>query len=60
MDVKKNSDNFQTIQKGGLSQMQKSKHLRQPFFCFFVLVKKKSLTGIKKSMTKKDCEESFF
>ena len=40
--------------------MQKLKHLRQPFSVFWFRERKKSLSGIKKSMTKKDCQESFF
>ena len=38
----------------------KIKAFEAAFFCFLVRERKKSLSGIKKSMTKKDCQESFF
>ena len=52
--------NYHIYAVSGLSQMPKLEHLRQPFSVFFVLKSKKSFSGIKKSMTKKDCQESFF
>ena len=48
-----------TSDQGAVSNA-KIKASETVFFCFLVSGKKKSLSGIKKSMTKKDCQESFF